>query len=303
MLAAILLFFVSQSFVMAAYNVLIRKTARSQRFFRSVDALSAVLAVWSVGNMVLAGMSLSAQASPPVDFRLFRHLSLGNKLTCAVLVHGRFRRTHNLLVHRTAVVLPVDCLEHVRTVASQDPLVNLYWDLHTVCSVLRRAHRSEVGADCPREILTKRSACLGAIITRLTISPADLFAKDWTLASINVVLTLTCEVFFSVMNLLAPSLPVFFDQTSTGSLHYVPGNNWSRTTPSSGRSQTAGGIGTRQSTRVEPDFNSNARQANDLAELSKMRTTFSTSIHRQEESKRTSFDSDAILVRRSVEIR
>jgi hypothetical protein len=55
---------------MMAYNVLIRKTARSKRFFRSVDTLSAVLVIWFLTNLVLAGMSLSAQSSPPVDLRL-----------------------------------------------------------------------------------------------------------------------------------------------------------------------------------------------------------------------------------------
>lgn len=55
---------------MMAYNVLIRKTARSKRFFRSVDALSVVLAMWFLANMVLAGMSLSAQSSPPVGLHL-----------------------------------------------------------------------------------------------------------------------------------------------------------------------------------------------------------------------------------------
>jgi hypothetical protein len=55
---------------MMAYNVLIRKTARSKRFFRSVDALSAVLVIWFLTNLVLAGMSLSAQSSPLVGLRL-----------------------------------------------------------------------------------------------------------------------------------------------------------------------------------------------------------------------------------------
>ena len=70
MLAAVLLFFMSQGFIMMAYNVLIRKTARSKRFFRSVDALSAIVVIWSIINLVLAGMSLSAQTSPPVCFHL-----------------------------------------------------------------------------------------------------------------------------------------------------------------------------------------------------------------------------------------
>ena len=70
MLTAILLFFMSQSLVMMAYNMLIRKTARSQRFFRSVDVLSGVLAIWSFANVILVGKGMSTQASPRVDFCL-----------------------------------------------------------------------------------------------------------------------------------------------------------------------------------------------------------------------------------------
>jgi hypothetical protein len=109
------------------------------------------------------------------------------------------------------------------------------------------------------------------------------------------------------MNLLAPSLPVFFDQTSTGGLHYVPGNNNTRTNlVSSGQSQTAGGGGsvrTGQNSRAKSGIDSRVREDNDLVELSKTNGMFSTSIRRQEERRRTSFDSDAILVRRSVDIR
>jgi hypothetical protein len=108
------------------------------------------------------------------------------------------------------------------------------------------------------------------------------------------------------MNLLAPSLPVFFDQTSTGGLHYVPGARKPRTTQfsSSGLSQTNdGGIRTGPDTRAKSGIDSRIREDYDLAELSKTGGMFSTSIRRQEERGRTSFDSDAILVRRSVDIR
>jgi hypothetical protein len=113
------------------------------------------------------------------------------------------------------------------------------------------------------------------------------------------------------MNLLAPSLPVFFDQTSTGGLHYVPGDKTPRATQfsSSGQSQT--GVRTGQDRRSKAGIDRRIRQDSDLAELSKAGGggfTFSTSIRRQdkdeeEERGRTSFDSDAILVRRSVDVR
>jgi hypothetical protein len=107
------------------------------------------------------------------------------------------------------------------------------------------------------------------------------------------------------MNLLAPSLPVFFDQTSTGGLHYVPGAKTLRTTQfsSSGHSQTAGGARADQGSRAKSGIESRIREENDLVELSKGGGMFSTSIRRQEERGRKSFDSDAILVRKSVDIR
>ena len=141
------------------------------------------------------------------------------------------------------------------------------------------------------------------MVTRLAILPPDLFADDWTFTSINLILAFICEILFSVMNLLAPSLPVFFDQTSTGGLHYVPGDKTPRTTQFSsfGLSQT--GVRTGQNTRVKSGIDSRVKEDFDLAEMSKAGGMFSTSIRRQEERGRTSFDSDAILVRRSVDIR
>jgi len=88
-------------------------------------------------------------------------------------------------------------------------------------------------------------------------------------------------------------------------LHYVPGAKTPRTTQftSSGHSQTAGGARSDHGPRAKSDIDSRIREENDLAELSKVGSIFSTSIRRQEERGRTSFDSDAILVRRSVDIR
>lgn len=143
------------------------------------------------------------------------------------------------------------------------------------------------------------------MINRLLILPADLFADDWTFTSINTALVFVAEVLFSVMNLLAPSLPVFFDQTSTGGLHFVPGNT-PRTTQfsTSVPSQKLGSVDERQIMRAQQVERESARkQGKDTMEFSNTNNLCSTSIRRDEELRETSFDSDTILVRRSVDIR
>jgi hypothetical protein len=141
------------------------------------------------------------------------------------------------------------------------------------------------------------------VVTRLVILPANLFAGDWTFTSVNTALVFVMEVLFSVMNLLAPSLPVFFDQTSTGGLHFVPGNA-PRTTQfsSSGPSQKLGSVDEFQHTRAKQTNKSVVRQEDDTMELSNMRNVCSTTIRWDQDRRAASFDSDTILVRRSVEI-
>jgi hypothetical protein len=61
-------------------------------------------------------------------------------------------------------------------------------------------------------------ACLSTVLTRLLTLSTSLFtdSDDWTFDSTPTALIFIIEILLSVMNLLAPSLPVFFDQTSTG---------------------------------------------------------------------------------------
>ena len=149
-------------------------------------------------------------------------------------------------------------------------------------------------------------ACLGAKVARLAILPTDIFVDDWSFTSINIVLAFICEILFSVMNLMAPSFPVFFDQTSTGGLHYIPCDDKSRKNQFSSfvLSKTASRVGKGQVTRAKADADGGGGENNDLVELTKMGNgTSFTSIRRQEDYGRTNFDSDAIPVRRSVEIR
>lgn len=141
------------------------------------------------------------------------------------------------------------------------------------------------------------------MISRLLILPNNLFADDWTFTSIDTALVFVTEVLFSVMNLLAPSLPVFFDHTSTGGLHFVPGNT-PRTTQfsSSSPSQRLGSVDERHITRAQQKERSSVRQWNGTMELSNVDNLCSTSIRREQDLRETSFDSDTILVRQSVEI-
>ena len=144
------------------------------------------------------------------------------------------------------------------------------------------------------------------MITRLLILPANLFTNDWTFTSIDIALVFVAEAFLSVMNLLAPSLPVFFDQTSTGGLHFVPGNTPHATQfSSSGPSQKLGSVDERQNTRahMQKKRESAIKQGRGTTEFSNMNNLCSTSIRCDEDLRETSFDSDTILVRRSVEIR
>jgi hypothetical protein len=142
------------------------------------------------------------------------------------------------------------------------------------------------------------------VISRLLILPANLFADDWTFTSIDTALIFVAEVLFSVMKILAPSLPVFFDQTSTGGLHFVPGNT-PRTTQSSssGPSQKFGSVDERQLARAQKERESTREQGNDTMEFSNTNNLCSTFIRRDEDLRETSFDSDTILVRRSVDVR
>jgi hypothetical protein len=52
---------------MMGYNMLARKTARSQRFFHGIDALSGIIMVWTLANVVVVAICLSTSSSPPVS--------------------------------------------------------------------------------------------------------------------------------------------------------------------------------------------------------------------------------------------
>jgi len=60
------------------------------------------------------------------------------------------------------------------------------------------------------------------MIYRLAITPSNFRNGDWTFTLVSPAMIFLIELDLSIMNLLAPSLPMFFDKASTGSLHFVP---------------------------------------------------------------------------------
>ena len=52
---------------MMGYNMLARKTARSQGFFYGIDALSGIIMVWTLANVVVVATCLPTRSSPPVS--------------------------------------------------------------------------------------------------------------------------------------------------------------------------------------------------------------------------------------------
>jgi len=62
-----LLFFMAQGLVMMGYNLLARKTARSQRFFHGIDAFTGIITMWTLANIVVIAICLSTRSSPPVS--------------------------------------------------------------------------------------------------------------------------------------------------------------------------------------------------------------------------------------------
>lgn len=141
-----------------------------------------------------------------------------------------------------------------------------------------------------------------AIVLRLIVTPKDFFAGDWTFTSVNTALLFIIEMFLSVMNLLAPNLPIFFDKTSTGGLHFRPGDTRKTAYSSSaGLSHYEDSSRGRFGSRVEGKGDKGNTRG-DHIQLTEIGHNFSASIRGEQERRHSSFDSDAILVRRSVDV-
>jgi hypothetical protein len=134
---------------------------------------------------------------------------------------------------------------------------------------------------------------VAAICVRLSYLPSpNLLHGDWTFNDVPYAICLLAELALVTMTALAPNLPVFFQRTSTGALHFTPGDTMSGPAVpyvlsdlptkkvKDGSDVYAGkkGFG-----------NIKVRPAQDQHPGNGIR-------------KRSSFDSDAILVRHSVEV-
>lgn len=149
--------------------------------------------------------------------------------------------------------------------------------------------------------VSSHSILTTTIILRLVTLPTNIFKNNWTFTLVPTTLLFLVEVFLSVMNLLAPSLPVFFDQTSTGGLYFRPDDHRRNTTYSSSaqRSRTAA---SKPSTRTRNTMINTAKDGDEAVESVHMVNGFSASIGKEREVRRARLDSDAILVRKSVEV-
>ena len=125
---------------------------------------------------------------------------------------------------------------------------------------------------------------------------------DWTFTLINPAMVFLIELNLSIMNLLAPSLPMFFDKTSTGGLHFVPGDTLRTDKGSS--SNRPSNLGSRQVKNSQ--LRSRTRERSQFEEepihLTKMNGMFATTVRGDDKARQASFDSDRILVRHSVEM-
>lgn len=144
---------------------------------------------------------------------------------------------------------------------------------------------------------------MAAIILRLILTPSDMRSGDWTFTLIDPAMIFLIELNLSIMNLLAPSLPMFFDKTSTGGLHFVPGD-----TMQTGKGTSSGGpshFASRQgnSSQIRSRIREGRSQfKEEPIPLGNRNGNFATSVRRDVEDDRGSFGSDKILVRQSFEV-
>lgn len=130
---------------------------------------------------------------------------------------------------------------------------------------------------------------------------------DWTFTLINPAMVFLIELNLSIMNLLAPSLPMFFDKTSTGGLHFVPGDTMqtAQGTSINGPSHLASRQAKNSQLRSRVR-DGRSQYEDEPIQLSKMDGMFATTVQRDRyrdgEEDRASFGSDKILVRQSFEV-
>lgn len=64
--------------------------------------------------------------------------------------------------------------------------------------------------------LTLSSSLIGAIVVRLTFTPANVFHTGFTADTINLLIIMIVEMHFHIINATYPNLLVFADKATTG---------------------------------------------------------------------------------------
>lgn len=136
------------------------------------------------------------------------------------------------------------------------------------------------------------SPSITAIVVRLAHMPVDLFETDWTFHNVLNAMLFLIELNMFTLVVLAPNLPVFFQKTSTGGLHFVPAQ--SRMTGGTSGSGKTGG-----------SYALSARRGKDEGALDSGKEDYIAKVacnSLKEATKRASFDSNVNLIRRSAEL-
>lgn len=135
------MFFISQASTALAYNMMAKKTARSQKFIRNVDAFSGAVAIWALANVVVVAISIAKGASPPVR-TLYRPVLKVTVLreTNGIEVHLLHSIRRMCYVHccNAACRFHVDSMEYLCTHSGQNPLVDIAWALRSVSGLPKR---------------------------------------------------------------------------------------------------------------------------------------------------------------------
>lgn len=138
------------------------------------------------------------------------------------------------------------------------------------------------------------SFSIAAVVLRLAYTPPNYFAGDWTFKDVNACMLLLIELNLVSITVLAPNLPVFFQNTSTGGVYFLPGE----------------AVSTSKSGGADREGNASYALSNIYTGRSGGGGVTSVTgqgdgrgaTQRAPRGRRESFDSDVILMRRSVEI-
>lgn len=127
-------------------------------------------------------------------------------------------------------------------------------------------------------------------------TPYDYFAGDWTFNDVDSAMLFQIELNIMTLTVLAPNLPVFFEKTSTGGIFFMP----NETGPGSRRGTDPTPAKAAELDRVRWS-SLHTGKVYDGKESDATNSTIIGTANGGKE-KRASFDSDVILMSRSIDI-